>query len=201
MSQAQSNNQLFAVISLSLDRLNNINNTLGRNTGDLLLRSAAQRLATCIGDTNVLSRFGSNKFAILQPNLTSVNDAITLSQKILNTLSKPVLLDGNVVRTGSSIGIAIYPSDCTDSDCQARDVLKLDFHFNASFTALNLGKFDAHHQHMGQEPFVFSMASVKRRALNHHLLERFIANLDLEPSVIKSHPNYSTLCDYGTIAS
>ena len=87
------------------------------------------------------------------------------------------------------------------SDCQARDLLKLDFHFNASFTALNLAKFDAHPQHTGQDPFVFSMASVKRRALNQHLLERFIATLDLEPSLIKSHPNYSTLCDYGTIAA
>ena len=86
------------------------------------------------------------------------------------------------------------------SDCQARDLLKLDSHFNASFTALNLAKFNAHHQHH-QDPVVFSMASVKRRALNQHLLERFIATLDLEPSVIKSHPNYSTLCDYGTIAA
>jgi hypothetical protein len=48
---------------------------------------------------------------------------------------------------------------------------------------------------------VFSMASVKRRALNRHLLDRFILNLDLEPSQIKSHPNYSTLCNYGTIAA
>ena len=45
------------------------------------------------------------------------------------------------------------------------------------------------------------MASLKRRALNQHLLERFIVNLDLEPSLIKSHPNYSTLCDYGAIAA
>lgn len=86
-------------------------------------------------------------------------------------------------------------------DCQARDGLKLEFHFNASLTALNLAKFNAHRQHQGQEPFVFSMASVKRRALNQHLLERFITNLDLEPSVIKSHPNYSTLCDYGAITA
>ena len=76
-----------------------------------------------------------------------------------------------------------------------------DFHFNASFTALNLAKFDAHQQHQGQDPFVFSMASVKRRALNHPLLERFIVNFDLELSLIKSHPNYSTLCDYGAIAA
>ena len=86
-------------------------------------------------------------------------------------------------------------------DCQARDLLKWDFHFNASFTALNLAKFDAHHQHPGQDPFVFSMASVKRRAFNQHLLERFIVTFDLKPSLIKSHPNYSTLCDYGTIAA
>ncbi|WP_181314473.1 hypothetical protein [Phormidesmis priestleyi] len=49
-------------------------------------------------------------------------------------------------------------------------------HFNTSFTALNLAKLDVQHQHQGQDPLVFSMASVKRRALNHHLLERFIVN-------------------------
>jgi hypothetical protein len=43
------------------------------------------------------------------------------------------------------------------SDCQARDAKKLDFHFNASFTALNLAKLDAHRQHSGQQPFVFSI--------------------------------------------
>ncbi|MBE9014761.1 transposase [Chroococcidiopsidales cyanobacterium LEGE 13417] len=50
------------------------------------------------------------------------------------------------------------------SDCQARDAKKLDFHFNASFTALNLAKLDAHRQHSSHKPFVFSMASLKRRA-------------------------------------
>lgn len=85
-------------------------------------------------------------------------------------------------------------------DCQARDGLKLEFHFNASLTALNLAKLEARQQHSGQEPFVFRVASVKRRALNQHLLERFISNLDLEPSQIKSHPNYPDLCHYGMIA-
>ena len=86
-------------------------------------------------------------------------------------------------------------------DCQARDAQKLEFHFNASLTALDLAKLEAIQQHSASQPFVFSMASVKRRALNQHLLERFIANLDLEPSRIKSHPNYSNLCDYGIIAA
>ena len=87
------------------------------------------------------------------------------------------------------------------SDCQARDVKKLDFHFNASLSALNLSKLDARRQHSSNEPFVFSMASIKRRALNDHLLQTFISRLDLEPTLIKSHPNYQSLRDYGTIAA
>ena len=87
------------------------------------------------------------------------------------------------------------------NDCQARDVKKLDFHFNASFTALNIAKFDAHRQQLRQKPFVFSMASVKRRALNDHLLDTFISTLGLSETVIKSHPNYQNLRSYGVIAA
>ncbi|ELS03176.1 transposase family protein [Xenococcus sp. PCC 7305] len=87
------------------------------------------------------------------------------------------------------------------ADCQARDLTKLDFHFNSSLAALNLAKWDAVRQDNGERDFVFSMASYKRRALNYHLLERFIDKLDLDPTLIKSHPNYSNLCDYGAIAA
>lgn len=86
------------------------------------------------------------------------------------------------------------------SDCQARDLTKLDFHFNACLTALNLARFDAFHLHQSPNPFIFSMASYKRLALNHHLLDRFISLLDLEPTSIKSHPNFPNLCSYGAIA-
>ncbi len=89
-------------------------------------------------------------------------------------------------------------------DCQARDLTKLDFHFNSCLTALNLSKLDALEQNdcsgnHRQENVVFSMASYKRRALNHHLLELFINKLGLESTLIKSHPNYQSLYDYGAI--
>ncbi len=87
------------------------------------------------------------------------------------------------------------------ADCQARDLTKLDFHFNSSLAALNLAKWDALQHHHSEQDFVFSMASYKRRALNHHLLELFIRQLDLEPTLIKSHPNYRKLYDYGVIAT
>ena len=69
------------------------------------------------------------------------------------------------------------------ADCQARNLTKLDFHFNASLMALNLAKFDAWQTHLAahsHKPFVFSMASYKRLAFNRHLLKRFISLLDLD---------------------
>nr|WP_199298578.1 transposase [Leptolyngbya sp. FACHB-17] len=86
-------------------------------------------------------------------------------------------------------------------DCQARDAQKLAFHFNASLTALNLAKLDALQQHSDPASSVFSITSVKRRMFNQHLLDRFICSLDLEPSQIKSHPNYSSLCNYSIIVA
>lgn len=91
------------------------------------------------------------------------------------------------------------------TDAQTRDPKKLDFHFNASLSALNLAKYDAPlrqaQANSERSSSPFSMASYKRVAFNHHLLERFIAKLDLNPTLIKSHPNYENLRSYGIIAS
>ena len=89
------------------------------------------------------------------------------------------------------------------SDCQARDLTKLDFHFNSALMALNLAKFDAWQSHLSahhSNPFVFSMATYKRLAFNRHLLERFISLLDLDLTSIKLHPNFHRLCSYGSIS-
>ena len=83
-------------------------------------------------------------------------------------------------------------------DCQARDGVKLDFHFNSSLSALNVAKL----QNRGGEAREsgFSMANQKRWAWNEYLLERFIAELGLDQTLIKSHPQYSKLCQHGLIA-
>jgi hypothetical protein len=91
------------------------------------------------------------------------------------------------------------------SDAQTRDPKRLDFHFNASLTALNLAKYEDQRHHpkadSPQDPIPFSMSSYKRVAFNDHLLERFISQLALNPTLIKSHPNYENLRAYGIIAS
>jgi Transposase DDE domain len=78
-------------------------------------------------------------------------------------------------------------------DAQTRDAQRLDFHFNASLTALNLARFEAY-SHQAQsddaaQPVPFSMTSYKRMAFNDHLLSRFISMLELDSTLIKSHPN------------
>ena len=84
------------------------------------------------------------------------------------------------------------------SDCQARSKAKLDFHFNASLSAVNVAKLEARQQRGGSdEPM--SMASLKRRAFNQHLLDRIFERLANGQNLEKSSPDYEALCNYGVI--
>ena len=87
------------------------------------------------------------------------------------------------------------------SDCQARHLPRLDFHFNASLIALNLAKHELSSCHSSAKSFVFSMASYKRLEFNKHLLSTFIDKLDLDPDLILNHPNLPSVLSYGTLAA
>lgn len=87
------------------------------------------------------------------------------------------------------------------SDCQARHLPRLDFHFNASLIALNLAKHQLSTCDPSAKSFVFSMASYKRLEFNKHLLCTFIDKLDLDPDLILNHPNLPSVLSYGTLAA
>ena len=84
------------------------------------------------------------------------------------------------------------------SDCQARSKGKLDFHFNASLSAVTFAKLEAR-QASGDGDASFSMASLKRQAFNQHLLDRICEHLANGQSLDKSSPEYEALCNYGII--
>jgi DDE superfamily endonuclease len=84
------------------------------------------------------------------------------------------------------------------SDCQARSVHKLHFHFNASLSAVSFAKLEARRID-GTPDVPFSMASLKRRCFNQHLVDRILAHLATEGRLDKSRPAYEKLCNYGTI--
>jgi len=87
------------------------------------------------------------------------------------------------------------------ADCQARDKDRLDFHFNAALTTLNLAKAEQIRRQDTAQPFVFSMQSIKARYFNEHYLDLFFLKLGMDPELIKKSPHYQWLCDYGAIAA
>ena len=84
------------------------------------------------------------------------------------------------------------------SDGQARSKAKLDFHLGASLSAVTFAKLEARHQN-GHGDQAFSMASLKRRAFNQHLVDRICEHLANGQSLEKSSPAYEALCNYGII--
>ncbi len=87
------------------------------------------------------------------------------------------------------------------TDCQARCPSALNFHFNASMTALNLLKLEHRQQADSSDRSIISIASLKIRKFNEHLIERFCSILGLDLSSIKSMPEFTSLCNYGAIAA
>ena len=87
------------------------------------------------------------------------------------------------------------------SDCQARDQAALHFHFNASVTAVNVARLIAQAEQQSAAKFVFSMASLKQRFFNEHLLNLFIDKLALDQSAVKNHPQFEYLKSYAAIAA
>jgi len=84
------------------------------------------------------------------------------------------------------------------TDCQARSQAKLNFHFQASLSAVTLATLDARQQN-GDAAAPFSMASLKRCVFNQHLIERISQHLAEGHSLEKSSPDYEELCNYGII--
>jgi len=84
---------------------------------------------------------------------------------------------------------------------QARHLPRLDFHFNASLSALNLANHQLSSCDSSAKSFVFSIASYKRLEFNKHLLCTFIDKLDLDPDLILNHPNLPSVLSYGTLAA
>ncbi len=104
----------LAMLCLDLDRFKQVNDTLGHAVGDALLRAVASRLRDCLRSCDMVARLGGDEFAIVQAPLDRADDAGTLAQRIIETLSKPYDLNGHQVVVGASIGIALVPADTTE---------------------------------------------------------------------------------------
>ena len=116
LARAQRNGQKFPVMLLDLDNFKQVNDRLGHSVGDKLLEAVGDRLKGILRKDDTVARMGGDEFLLLLPETTRTEDVAVVAQKILAAFQKPFLLDDHQIRTTTSIGIAIYPSDGKDTD-------------------------------------------------------------------------------------
>jgi len=107
--------QLQAVLLLNLDRFKTINDSLGYTAGDRLLQSVAQRLTSCVRESDTVARFGGDEFAILLTQIPRAQDAANVARAIKQALDQAFLFEDQEIFVSSSIGISLYPHDGRDT--------------------------------------------------------------------------------------
>lgn len=114
MITASDNQDMIAVLFLDLDRFKLVNDTLGHDAGDLLLKVVAERLRRCVRQDDLVSRFGGDEFIIVLNRVKNKSVVENVAAKINQTLSRPFVFLGKEMHVSSSIGIAMYPQDGSD---------------------------------------------------------------------------------------
>lgn len=107
LAQAKRHDHMTAVLFVDLDRFKEVNDTLGHEVGDGLLREVALRLRGCVRTGDTVSRLGGDEFVIVLPEISSPRDATAVADKILRALSVPMAIARHPIRISASIGIAI----------------------------------------------------------------------------------------------
>ncbi len=111
----------LAVTLLELDRFKTINNTLGHEIGDQLLKGVAERLKNCLGDGHIIARIGADEFMLMFRGLSRVEESTAISETILAAFQSPWMINGREIHVTPSLGIAIYPQDGDDVETLVRN--------------------------------------------------------------------------------
>ncbi len=106
---ARRNQKMFGVLLLDLDRFKDINDALGHDRGDSLLQEVTARLRGVLRATDTIARLGGDEFAVLTTDARHPDDVVASARKILASLEGPFAIADQMVETGASIGIAMYP--------------------------------------------------------------------------------------------
>ncbi|MBX9589898.1 MAG: EAL domain-containing protein [Hyphomonadaceae bacterium] len=106
---------------LDLDYFKTVNDTLGHAVGDKLLKMVAERLRALSREADIIARMGGDEFAILQADIAQPADAGTLALRVIEAVSRPYDIDGQLVNIGTSVGIAMGPGDGLNPDLLMRN--------------------------------------------------------------------------------
>jgi diguanylate cyclase (GGDEF)-like protein/PAS domain S-box-containing protein len=144
LANARRNKGRMALMFLDLDKFKPVNDTLGHNVGDQLLKEVAQRLQDCIRESDTVARIGGDEFVVLLPNIEEEQDAVRVADKILQALKLPFELAGHTLQISSSIGIAVYPEHGEDDKQLSQNADTAMYHAkkNGGFSRAFYGQLD-----------------------------------------------------------
>lgn len=124
LARAKRHGGRMAVLYVDLDKFKPINDTLGHEAGDHVLREVSRRLAECVRSSDTVSRVGGDEFVVVIEEIQRPKEAALVARKIVDSLSKPVDYQGHACQIGASIGVAVFPDDGATMEevCKAADI-------------------------------------------------------------------------------
>ncbi|MBA5606309.1 EAL domain-containing protein [Duganella sp. FT3S] len=177
LTRSRHGGKKFAVLFMDLDSFKRINDTLGHNVGDHLLKAVSERLRETIRPSdlvsraeqhgNNLARLGGDEFTILIPDLERVENALNVAHRVKEAMRRPFLIEGHEIFVTASIGISLYPED--GEDCNSL----LKYADTAMYHAKNCGKNNAKLYSSSLTMQIMSHVKLEvglRRALQNHEL-------------------------------
>jgi diguanylate cyclase (GGDEF)-like protein len=121
LAHAARNDRMVGVVFIDLDRFKWVNDTFGHSGGDRLLKEIAERIASCTREGDIVSRHGGDEFIMVLPDQPSRESATPVLQRVLESISRPVAIDGYEVCVSCSIGAAFFPDDGADAETLLRN--------------------------------------------------------------------------------
>ncbi len=115
LAAAKRKQSMLGVMLLDLDGFKQVNDTLGHNVGDLLLRQVAERLSAVLRKSDTVGRMGGDEFLIVLPEVREIDEIAAVAEKILRTVAEPRSIAGQELRVTTSLGVALYPRDGAES--------------------------------------------------------------------------------------
>ncbi len=114
LNRARREKSAVAILFIDLDGFKDVNDTMGHEAGDHVLKEVARRMRGCVRETDTIARIGGDEFLMILGEIHSSENAALIAEKVIGQISQPILLNGQQAVVSASIGIALYPKDGED---------------------------------------------------------------------------------------
>ncbi|MGT2430030.1 putative bifunctional diguanylate cyclase/phosphodiesterase [Cupriavidus basilensis] len=113
---AHRSRQRMALMLIDLDRFKEVNDSLGHDTGDILLIEAARRIISCVRESDIVARLGGDEFTVILPNMDDTERIERIAKAIIHKLAEPFKLGADETFISASVGVTLYPDDTSELD-------------------------------------------------------------------------------------